>query len=221
MAGGSVPASKGSIPVPARPLVEAAEARGDPGDLDVGGRSVAEDVAPYRRLQAAAARQRLAKRAEPAAERPISLPTCLPTTKSPIPIWRKRAVHVVDEDLGQSHRFRFGVIAFRLEPEQDEGEQGGEHVEAALERVRDPALAIPGGLARGGDEGVVERPQRRALAPLAEQAGKQGQGRSPHVRRAYLRRSAFLGYWRARACRQGRRRRSGLAPAGFTEFFPI
>ena len=159
--------------------MEAAETIAGPGDLRVRSRSVAEEVAPHRRLELRAAGKRLAQGAEPSAERAHQLADMLADDEIADPDLAQGAVHVVDEDLGQSHRFRLGTLALRFQAKENQRQHRRDHVETALERVRHSAVAIPGGLAGGGDQRIVEGPERGTLAALAEQSGKQGQGRSP------------------------------------------
>ena len=66
-------------------------------------------------------------------------------------------------------------LALAFEPQQDQGGQRGDHVEAAVDRVRDAAVAIPEGIAGRGDDGAVERVERGAIARSAENALDQGQ----------------------------------------------
>ena len=93
----------------------------------------------------------------------------------------ERPVHVVDEDLGEQHRGAAPRFALAFHPQQHQGEDRRDHVEAAVERVRHPALAIPGRLAPAGDDGAIERVERRALPGLAENSLDEGQGVGPIV----------------------------------------
>ncbi len=65
------------------------------------------------------------------------------------------AVHVGDEAFGETRRILARIE--RIEPEQHQRQHAGDHVEAAVERVRHRAVAIPAGAARLGDHRVVKR----------------------------------------------------------------
>src|SRR3546814_6824247 len=78
------------------------------------------------------------------------------------------AVHVIDEQLGQQHRIVACLIPVVLQPQQYQRENRGDHVETAVERVRHLTFAIPGGVARLGDEGGVERAKARSEEHTSE-----------------------------------------------------
>src|SRR3546814_4098192 len=84
------------------------------------------------------------------------------------------AVHVIDEQLGQQHRIVACLIPVVLQPQQYQRENRGDHVETAVERVRHLTFAIPGGVARLGDEGGVERAKAIAIPLLAENTRQEG-----------------------------------------------
>ena len=76
-------------------------------------------------------------------------------------------------DLGEQHRGRRARLALRLEPQQHQRGQRGDHVEAAVDRVGHAAVAIPGGIAARRDDRAVERVAApRAAARRAEHALK-------------------------------------------------
>ena len=84
-------------------------------------------------------------------------------------------VHVVDEQLGQQPDGLAAGLTLGLEPEQDQSGHRRDHVEAAVDRIGHPALAIPEGIAAGGDRGAIKRLQRRALPGTAENPLQEGQ----------------------------------------------
>ena len=132
---------------------------------------------------------------EPAAERAHHPPDMLADDIIADAELAQGRVHVVDEDLGEQDRGRAPGLALRLEPEQDEGGQRGDHVEAAVERVGHPALPIPEGVAALGDDRRVERGERGARLPVGEQSLKKGQERSRKTSRG-LRRLGDVRYWK-------------------------
>ena len=102
-----------------------------------------EDVAAHRIGVAPSALPGLAQRAEPPAERAHHPPDMLAHHIVADADLAQSGVHVVNEGLGEQHRRRPPRVARFLQAEQDQGGQCRDHVEAAVQRVRHLAVAIP------------------------------------------------------------------------------
>ena len=92
----------------------------------------------------------------------------------------QRRFHVVDEQLGEEDRRAAPRPPLVLDPQQDQRQQRGDHVEAAVDRIRHLSLPVPGGIPPRGHDGAVERRHRFAVL-AAEYLLEEGQraSRSP------------------------------------------
>ncbi len=110
--------------------------------------------------------------AQPAAEHPHHLADMLADDDVADADLAQLAVHIVDEALGErgAGQHPGGLL---LEPQQHDRQHRRDHVEPAVDRVRDPAFPIPMRQPRARHRRLIQRRRRARVLP-AEQPLEKG-----------------------------------------------
>ena len=116
-----------------------------------------KDVPPDGSFEARVLGQRGPESAEPAAERSHHLADMFSDQKVADSDLANGAFHVLDEYLSDPDGGFGRLLLLPLEPKKDQSQDSRNHVETAIESVRNGAFAVPGRIARQRNHSIIKR----------------------------------------------------------------